>query len=37
MQLRPLAETTVRKLGLKESPDLLLERVEVAAVGQTNW
>ncbi len=36
MQLRPLAETTVRKLGLKESPEVLLKRVEVTAVGQTN-
>ena len=36
MQLRPLAETTVRKLGLKEGPDVLLKRVEVTAVGQTN-
>ena len=36
MQLRPLAETTVRKLGLKESPEILLKRVEVTAVGQTN-
>jgi non-specific protein-tyrosine kinase len=36
MQLRSLAETAVRKLGLKESPDALLSHVEVLAAGQTN-
>ncbi len=36
MQLRPLAENTVRKLGLETTPEALLKRVEVAAVGQTN-
>lgn len=36
MQLRPLAENTVRKLGLEESPDSLLRRVSVIAMGQTN-
>ena len=36
MQLRPLAEGVVRKLGLQESPDQLLTRVKVSAVGQTD-
>lgn len=36
MQLRPLAERVIRKLGLRTTPDKLLERVTVAAVGQTN-
>jgi len=36
MQLRPLAEATIRKLGLQESPEALLSRVTVTAVGQTN-
>ncbi|MHB1340401.1 MAG: polysaccharide biosynthesis tyrosine autokinase [Coriobacteriia bacterium] len=36
MQLRPLAENTIRELGLKQTPDQLLGAVEVAAVGQTN-
>lgn len=36
MTLRPLAEQTIRDLGLKMSPDALLEDVTVSAVGQTN-
>lgn len=36
MQLRPLAENTVRRLGLEMTPQDLLEDVEVSAVGQTN-
>jgi succinoglycan biosynthesis transport protein ExoP len=36
MQLRPLAEIVVRKLGLKEAPESLLLRVTISAVGQTN-
>jgi len=36
MQLRPLAEETIRQLGLEMTPDRLLERVRVTAVGQTN-
>lgn len=36
LQLRPLAESTVRKLNLSESPDELLKNVEVSSVGQTN-
>lgn len=36
MQLRPLAERTIRKLALQTTPDELMERVTIAAVGQTN-
>ncbi|MBE0416995.1 MAG: polysaccharide biosynthesis tyrosine autokinase [Coriobacteriia bacterium] len=36
MQLRPLAEETIRKLDLKTDPETLLKRVQVSAVGQTN-
>ncbi len=36
MQLRPLAENTIRALGLQTTPDDLLARVSVSAVGQTN-
>ncbi|MDZ4063471.1 MAG: polysaccharide biosynthesis tyrosine autokinase [Coriobacteriia bacterium] len=36
MQLRPLAENTVRQLGLEMSTEELLKSVEVAALGQTN-
>ncbi|PKQ29458.1 MAG: hypothetical protein CVT60_05215 [Actinobacteria bacterium HGW-Actinobacteria-10] len=36
MQLRPLAENVVRRLGLEMSPEGLLRRVVVAANGQTN-
>ncbi len=36
MQVRPIAQETVRVLGLQTKPDALLERVSVSAVGQTN-
>ena len=36
MQLRPLAENVIRKLGLKETPEDLLKEITVSAVGQTN-
>ncbi|MDP2182301.1 MAG: polysaccharide biosynthesis tyrosine autokinase [Actinomycetota bacterium] len=36
MQLRPLAENTVRELGLEMSPEQLLQSVAVSAIGQTN-
>lgn len=36
MQLRPLAENTIRTLGLKQTPDELLAQLEITAVGQTN-
>src|SRR5450759_4389258 len=36
MELRPIAERVIRKLGLRTTPDKLLLRVTVAAVGQTN-
>lgn len=36
MQLRPLAENTIRKLGLKTTPEALLANVTVEAIGQTN-
>ena len=36
MQLRPLAENTIRTLDLNTTPDELLRRVSVSAVGQTN-
>jgi len=36
MQLRPLAEETIRELGLEMSPARLLSFVTVSAVGQTN-
>ena len=36
IQLRPLAETTVRALGLQEAPDELLKHIEVSSAGQTN-
>ncbi|MDP3630345.1 MAG: Wzz/FepE/Etk N-terminal domain-containing protein, partial [Actinomycetota bacterium] len=36
MQLRPLAESVIRTLGLKIKPDALLGQIEVSAVGQTN-
>jgi succinoglycan biosynthesis transport protein ExoP len=36
MQLRPLAETAIRKLNLRTTPEALLERIAVSAVGQTN-
>lgn len=36
MQLRPMAEATIRRLDLQMTPDRLLTRVEVKAVGGTN-
>lgn len=36
IEVRPVAEGTVRRLGLQQSPDDLLQRVTVSAVGQTN-
>lgn len=36
MKLRPLAENTIRALGLEMSPDELLERVDIRSAGQTN-
>lgn len=36
MQLRPLAEDTIRSLGLKTTPEELLQRVNVEGIGQTN-
>jgi non-specific protein-tyrosine kinase len=36
VQLRPLAEQTIRKLDLQTTPDDLLERVAVSSVAQTN-
>lgn len=36
MQLRPIAEAVVRKLGLKMTPSDLLDHVAVSASGQTN-
>jgi capsular exopolysaccharide synthesis family protein len=36
MQLRPLAETAIRKLNLRSTPEDLLAKVTVSAVGQTN-
>lgn len=36
MQVRPIAEEVIRELGLQMSPEELLARVEVSAVGQTN-
>lgn len=36
MQLRPIAERVIRKLSLRTTPDELMERVTVSAVGQTN-
>ena len=36
MQLRPLAESAIKQLGLKEPPDVLLARVDITGVGQTN-
>jgi len=36
VEVRPVAETTIRKLGLKETPEALLKRVEVKSIGQTN-
>jgi succinoglycan biosynthesis transport protein ExoP len=36
MQIRPIAEATIRQLGLQTTPDDLAKRVKVVAVGQTN-
>lgn len=36
MQMRPIAESTIKKLGLQTTPDNLMKRVTVASVGQTN-
>ncbi len=36
MQVRPLLENTVRKLGLGITPDQLAGRVNISGVGQTN-
>lgn len=36
IRLRPLAEKTIRKLGLQVEPSALVERVSVSAVAQTN-
>ena len=36
MQVRAIAEETVRELGLRVTPDELLHRVNISAVGQTN-
>lgn len=36
MEVRPVAESTIKKLGLEMTPDALLDRVEVAGIGQTN-
>ncbi|MCL4079021.1 polysaccharide biosynthesis tyrosine autokinase [Coriobacteriia bacterium Es71-Z0120] len=36
MQIRPLLENTIRKLGLKMTPEELLKNVEIKGVGQTN-
>ena len=36
MQIRPIAEATIQKLNLQMTPDVLISRVTVAAVGQTD-
>ncbi|MDR3687700.1 MAG: polysaccharide biosynthesis tyrosine autokinase [Coriobacteriia bacterium] len=36
MQMRPIAEATIKTLGLQTTPEELLKRVSVKAVGQTN-
>ncbi len=36
MQIRPIAEATIKKLDLQTAPDALLKTVTVAAIGQTN-
>ncbi len=36
MQVRPLFESTIRKLGLGTTPEALAKRVQISAVGQTN-
>jgi len=36
MQIRPIAEATIKKLDLQMTPDALLESITVATIGQTN-
>lgn len=36
MMVRPVAEATIKKLDLRTTPDELMKRVSVSAVGQTN-
>lgn len=36
VEVRPIAEATIKKLGLEETPEELLARIEVSGVGQTN-
>lgn len=36
VEVRPVAEATIKKLELEETPEQLLARVEVGGVGQTN-
>jgi len=36
MSIRPIAETTIKRLNLQVTPTLLMKSVNVAAVGQTN-
>lgn len=36
VEVRPVAEATIKKLGIEQSPEELLAQVDVAAVGQTN-
>jgi capsular exopolysaccharide synthesis family protein len=36
MQLRPLAETVIRELSLRTTPDKLMQRVTVTNIGQTD-
>ncbi len=36
MQIRPIAEATIKKLDLQTTPDALLESITVATIGQTN-
>jgi polysaccharide biosynthesis transport protein len=36
MSIRPVAEATIKRLGLQTTPDALMKHVSVTAVGQTN-
>lgn len=36
MQIRPIAEATIKQLNLQSTPDALLSSLSVAAIGQTN-
>lgn len=36
IKLRPVAEATIKELGLEQSPDALLKRITATAIGQTN-